>query len=136
VADGGATVRLLRPVRVLVAGHDALLVDTLCDDLQRLGFQAMATTRPERVAKLAAVERVNVVIIETSGGLAAAASLAGALDELPHRVRVLLACEPGSSAARLGYDIVDPGAPSEELAAAVHRAYRGGPARMHRASRR
>jgi hypothetical protein len=137
VADtDGATVRLLRPVRVLVAGNDGFLVDGLCHDLLRLGFQAMATTRPERVAKLAAIERVNVVIIETSGGLAAAASLAGALDELPHRVRVLFACEPGGSAARLGYEIIDPEAPAEQLAAAVHRAYRGGPVRAARESRR
>ena len=134
--DAGATVRLLRPVRVLVAGQDGFLVDGLCDDLLRLGFQAMATTRPERVAKLAAIERVNVVIIETSGGLAAAAALAGALDELPHRVRVLLAGVSDHRAANLGYDTVDPNAPSEELAAAVHRAYRGGPMRAPRASRR
>ncbi|HET8586742.1 MAG TPA: hypothetical protein VFM74_02595, partial [Candidatus Limnocylindria bacterium] len=115
MAEGGAAVRLLRPVRVLVAGHDAFLVDGLCHDLLRLGFQAMATTRAERVAKLAAIERVNVVIIEPSGGLAAAASLAGALDELPHRVRVLFACEPGSSAERLGYDTVDPEASPAQL---------------------
>jgi hypothetical protein len=136
MADGLGTVRLLRPVRVLVAGEDSLVVDALCDDLLRLGFQAMATTRPERVAKLAAVERVNVVILETSGGLRAAAAMAAALDELPHRVRVLLACSGDRSAARLGYDVVDPGAPSEELASAVHRAYRGGPVRAPRASRR
>jgi hypothetical protein len=136
VPEGGATVRLLRPVRVLIAGTDGFLVDGMCQDLLRLGFQAMATTRPERVAKLAAIERVNVVIIETSGGLAAAASLAAALDELPHRVRVLFACESGASAERLGYDVVDPEAPTEELAAAVHRAYRGGPVRAARESRR
>lgn len=136
MADGAATVRLLRPVRVLVAGEDSLVVNTLCDDLLRLGFQAMSTTRQHRVATLAAIERVNVVILETSGGLAAAAAMAGALDELPHRVRVLLACAPGSSAAQLGYGVVDPRAPADELAAAVHRAYRGGPARAPRASRR
>jgi hypothetical protein len=136
VAEGGAIVRLLRPVRVLVAGTDGFVVDGLRHDLVRLGFQAMATTRPERVAKLAAIERVNVVIIETSGGLAAAASLAGTLDELPHRVRVLFACEPGSSAERLGYDVIDPEASPAQLAAAVHRAFRGGPVRAPRASRR
>ena len=135
MADGSATVRLLRPVRVLVAGTDGLLVDGLCEDLLRLGFQAMGTTRPGRVAKLAAIERVNVVIIETSGGLAAAASLAGALDELPHRVRVLFASEPGSSAERLGYNLIDPEATPEELAGAVYRAYRGESARAPRASR-
>jgi hypothetical protein len=136
VADALGRVRLLRPVRVLVAGDDEPVVNALCAELLRLGFQAMSTTRPEHVAKLAGLERANVVILDTSGGLAAAASLAGALDELPHRVRVLFACPPESPAARLGYDAVDPGAPSEQLAAAVHRAYRGGPARMPRASRR
>jgi hypothetical protein len=136
MADTFAPVRLLRPIRVLVAGEDDLLVNALCDDLLRLGFQAMATTRQERVATLAAVERVNVVILETSRGLMAAATMAAALDELSHRVRVLLACSDDGSATRLGYDIVDPGAPSEALAAAVHRAYRDGPARAPRASRR
>jgi hypothetical protein len=136
MADGLAAVRLLRPVRVLVAGDDDRIVNALCDDLLRLGFQAMSTTRHQRVAQLAAIERVNVVILETSGGLAAAAAMAGSLDQLPHRVRVVFACDHGSSAAGLGYDVVDPGASSEKLAAAVHRAYRGGPARAHRASRR
>jgi hypothetical protein len=131
-----AEVRLLRPVRVLVAGADDLVVSALCDDLLRLGFQAMSTTRQHRVAKLAEIERVNVVILETSGGLSAAAKLAAALDELPHGVRVLFACPPESPARGLGYDVVDPGAASEELAAAVHRAYRGGPVRAPRASRR
>ena len=134
--EGMATVRLLRPVRVLVAGDDDLVVNALCDDLLRLGFQAMSTTRHQRVAQLAAIERVNVVILETSGGLATAAAMAAALDELPHRVRVLFACAHDGSAAQLGYDVVDPGASSEELAVAVHRAYRGGPATTHRASRR
>ena len=136
MADGGATVRLLRPIRVLVAGEDDRIVNALCDDLLRLGFQAMCTTRPERVAKLAALERVNVVILETSGGLRAAASMAASLDELPHRVRVLLACDGAGASTHLGYAVVDPGAASEELAAAVHRAYRGGPVAAPRASRR
>ena len=121
---------------MLIAGEDGFLVEALCDQLLRLGFQAMSTTRHHRVAKLAAVERVNVVILETSGGLTAAAAMAGALDALPHRVRVLLACPHDSSAARLGYDVVDPHSSSEELAAAIHRAYRGGPVREPRASRR
>jgi hypothetical protein len=131
-----AEVRLLRPVRVLVAGDDNLVVNGLCEDLMRLGFDAMSTTRRHRVARLAAIERVNVVILETSGGLRAAAALAGALDELPHRVRVLLASSDSRSAARLGYDVVDPRAPIQELARAVHRAYRGGPLAAPRASRR
>jgi hypothetical protein len=134
MADGIATVSLLRPVRVLVAGQDSDFVTELCADLLRLGFQAMSTTRPERVAMLAALERVNVVILDTSGGLSAAAAMAGALDELPQRVRVLFAGD--GSAARLGYDVIDPGASTEELGAAVHRAYRHGPPRAPRASRR
>jgi len=131
-----AEVHLLRPVRVLVAGDDDLLVSGLCESLMRLGFSAMSTTRRHRVTQLAALERVNVVILETSGGLRVAASVAAALDELPHRVRVLLASSSGRSAARLGYDVIEPDAPVQELAAAVHRAYRGGPARASRMSRR
>jgi hypothetical protein len=123
-------------VRVLVAGDDSLVVNGLCEDLMRLGFDAMSTTRRHRVARLAAIERANVVILETSGGLRAAAALAGALDELPHRVRVLLASPDGRSAGRLGYDVIDPGAPIQQLAAAVHRAYRAGPLAAPRASRR
>jgi hypothetical protein len=131
-----AEVHLLRPVRVLVAGDDNVVVTALCESLMRLGFDAMSTTGRHRVAQLAALERVNVVILETSGGLRVAASLAAALDELPHRVRIMLASSAGRSAGRLGYDVIDPDAPVQELAAAVHRAYRAGPARAHRASRR
>jgi hypothetical protein len=129
-----AAVTLLRPVRVLVAGDDSRVVGHLRDDLLRLGFHAVSTTRPSRVADLAADERVNVVILETSGGLSAAAAVAAALEALPHRVRVLLAGGRGRAAARLGYDLVDPTGPSEDLAAAVHRAYSGGPARSERSS--
>jgi hypothetical protein len=131
-----AEVRLLRPVRVLVAGDDDLIVSGLCEDLMRLGFDAMSTTRRHRVARLAALERVNVVILETSGGLRSTASLASALDELPHRVRVLIASSGDRAAARLGYDVIDLQAPVQELAAANHRAYRGGPLSTPRASRR
>ena len=102
----------------------------------RLGFDAMSTTRRHRVARLAALERVNVVILETSGGLRSAAALASALDELPHRVSVLLAGPADRSVARLGYDVIDLQAPVHQLAAAVHRAYRGGPLAASRASRR
>ena len=130
-----AEVRLLRPIRVLVAGDDHIVVTTLAESLMRLGFDTLSTSRSHRVASLAASERVNVVILETSGGLRAAAALASSLDELPHRVRILIG-DSGRAAARLGYDVIDPDAPVQELAAAVHRAYRAGPARASRASRR
>ena len=137
MAEHQAVVRLLRPIRVLVAGHDGFVVDGLCHDLLRLGFQTMATTRPDRVAKLAAIERVNVVVIETSGGVAAAARTASALDELPHRVRLVLVSAAGSGAGQLGYDVIDVEAPAEDLAEAVTRAYhRGEASGAPRASRR
>jgi hypothetical protein len=134
VADTTA-VTLLRPVRALVAGDHFAIVQRLRDDLLRTGFQAMSTTRVARAAELASVERVNVVILETSAGLAATAATASALEGLPQRVRILLAGPRIRAARNLGYDIVDPHGPSEELAAAVHRAYRGGPMRMGRSSR-
>jgi hypothetical protein len=134
VVDATA-VTLLRPVRVLVAGDNTEIVGHLRDDLLKMGFHAMSTSRQSRVANLAAVERVNVVILETSGGLTAAASTASALDSLPQRVRVLLAGLLGGAAAELGYEMIDPEGSAEELAAAVHRAYRGGPVRARRSSR-
>jgi hypothetical protein len=129
-----AAITLLRPVRVLVAGDDNEIVGHLRDDLLRMGFHTMSTTRQSRVAELAAVERVNVVILEVSGGLTAAASTASAVEALPQRVRVLLAGARVRAATQLGYDMIDPGGTGEELAAAVHRAYRGGPARAERSS--
>jgi len=135
VVDAAAGVTLLRPVRVLVAGGDSEVVGHLRDDLLRLGFHTMSTTRQSRVADLAAVERVNVVILEVSGGLSLAAATASALEALPQRVRVLLAGARGRAAAKLGYDVIDPHGPAEELAAAVHRAYRSGPLRAERSSR-
>jgi hypothetical protein len=135
VLEVGADVTLLRPVRVLVAGEDNEIVGHLRDDLLRMGFHAMSTTRLSRAAELAALERVNVAILDTSGGLAAAAAVASALDALPQRVRVLLAGTRGRGAAKLGYDLIDPVGPAEELAAAVHHAYRGGPDRAEQSSR-
>jgi len=134
VADTAA-VALLRPIRVLVTGADDATVARLRDDLLRTGFQAMSTSRVSRAAELAAVERVNVVILETSGGLAATAATASAVEGLPHRVRVLLAGPRVRASRNLGYDIVDPSGPVEELAAAVHRVYRGGPGGVTRAAR-
>jgi hypothetical protein len=133
VADVAA-ITLLRPVRVLVAGDDDMVIGRLRDDLLKLGFHAMSTTRPSRAAELAAIERVNVVILDTSGGLGAAASTASALEALPQRVRVLLAGPRGRAVNKLGYDLVDPKGPLEDLAAAVHRAYRGGPLPAERSS--
>jgi len=134
VADK-ATVRQLRPVRVLVASSDPAFVGRTTGALAAVGFHVMSTTAATRVPELAAVQRVNVVVLDASGGVAAAAALASTLDALPQRVRVLLAAGRGRSAARLGYENVNASASAEELAAAVHRAYRGGPRRNGRPSR-
>ncbi|HET8537495.1 MAG TPA: hypothetical protein VFL73_09990 [Solirubrobacteraceae bacterium] len=130
-----SAVALLRPIRVLVAGDDAAVVNQLHRDLLRLGFHAMSTTRMSCVADLAAVERVNVVVLEISGGLGAAASLASSLEALPHRTQVLFAGGPARAITKLGYARVDPAGSPEDLAAAVHDAYRGVPRRVGRASR-
>jgi hypothetical protein len=134
VADPAA-VTLLRPVRVLVAGDDDRIVDHLRNELLTLGFHTMSTTRHSGITDLAAIERVNIVILETSAGLAATASIASALEGLPQRVRVLLAGPRNRAAANLGYDIVDPNGSVEDLAAAVHRAYRHGSAGARHSSR-
>ena len=124
-----ADVRLLRPVRVLVCGTDETFVSRASGDLLRLGFDVVAATGPAQVVDLAVAERANVVVLDASGGLRAAAALAGALEALPQRIRVLLASPRKLSAAKLGYDVIPVGSSPEELAAAVHRAYRDGPSR-------
>lgn len=125
-----ADVRLLRPVRVLVCGSDEAFVSRTAADLLRTGFDVVAATGPAEVVELAVNERANVVVLDVSGGLRSAAALAAALDALPQRIRVLLAAAKRKPAAsRLGYDVIDIDAPAEELAAAIQRAYRGGPAR-------
>jgi hypothetical protein len=134
VPEAATPVTLLRPVRVLVAGDSIEIVGALRDELLRLGFSAMSTMRPSRVTELAALERVNVVILEISGGVGAAVATASALDALPQRMRVLLLGSPNRATAKLGYEFIDPAGTAEELAAAVHRAYRGGPERAERSS--
>jgi hypothetical protein len=131
-----AQVTLLRPVRVLVAGEDSEIVGHLRDELLRLGFQATSTTHPSRATELAVSERVNVAILDTSGGLAATASIASALEALPQRVRVVLAGRRGMRRSNLGYDVVDPAVTGEDLSIAVHRAYRGDADEVGRSSRR
>jgi len=130
-----ATIHQLRPVRVLVAGGDPLFVHRATRELTGLGFDVMSTTMTERTTEIAAMQRANVVLLDASSGVTAAAALAAALDALPHGVRVLLAGDGGRGARRLGYEVVGPDATGEELAAAVHRAYRGGPARARRSLR-
>jgi hypothetical protein len=121
-------------VRVLIAGDDGELVAHLRNELVRLGFDAMWTTRVESVPELAEGERVNVVILEFSGGLAAAAATASSLEALPQRVEVVFAGRHGKAARRLGYEVIDPSGSAEELAGAIHRAYRGGPAATGRSA--
>jgi hypothetical protein len=133
VADTAA-VTLLRPVRVLVAGEDVAIVAGLRDELLRLGFHAMSSNRLGGVAELAAVERVNVVILELSGGLSAVASAASAIEALPQRMSIMLAGRSRRSGIRLGYELVDPDGSVEDLAITVHRAFRGGPLRAERSS--
>jgi hypothetical protein len=130
-----ATVTQLRPVRVLVAGADGAVVGHMREELLRMGFHTMSTTRTSSVADLAAVERVNVVILELSGGIGAAIAAASAIEALPHRVRILLAGPQDRAARKLGYEVIDPSGAAEELAAAVHHAYRGGPLRSERSLR-
>jgi DNA-binding NarL/FixJ family response regulator len=130
-----ASIHQLRPVRVLVSGADPAFLARTTDELTKLGFDVMSTTSAELTAEYAATQRVNVVLLDASSGVAAAAALASALDALPHRVRVLVAGRSGRGARRLGYEVIAPNASGEELAAAVHRAYRGGPARARRSMR-
>ena len=130
-----ATIRQLRPVRVLVAGGDVGFVARASDELSALGFDVMSTLGADRVAELAALQRVNVVLLDASGGVTAAAAVASTIDALPQRVSVLLAGGRGRATARLGYEFVAHSASAEELAAAVHRAYRGGPRQVGRSSR-
>jgi hypothetical protein len=129
-----ASIHQLRPVRVLVAGVDAEFVQRATMELEALGFDVISTTAAELTVELASLQRVNVVLLDASRGVAAAAATASALDALPQRVRVLLA---GSvrGARRLGYEVVGADASGEELAAAVHRAYHGGTSRSRRSHR-
>jgi hypothetical protein len=135
VAEALGSVQLLRPVRVLIAGHDDAVVAHLRDELVRLGFDAMTTTRSDGVAELASAQRANVVILEFSKGLAAAAATASSLEALPQRVEIVLAGRHGKAARRLGYDVIDPSGSAEELGGAVDRAYRGSPAAAGRSVR-
>ena len=125
-----ASVHQLRPIRVLVAGDDALFVARTADKLTAFGFEVMSTESPSRVAELAALQRVNVVLLDASRGVSAAVATASTLDAMALRVTVLLAGGRGRTAARLGYDVVTPTASAEELATAVHRVYRAGPRRL------
>jgi CheY-like chemotaxis protein len=127
-----ASVHQLRPVRVLVVGADPTFVRRATDALSLLGFDVMSTTTASRAAELAALQRVNVVLLDATSGVAAAASAASAIDGLPHRVEVLLAGNGSHGTRRLGYDVVKATASGEELAAAVHRAYHDGPWRSRR----
>jgi hypothetical protein len=129
VADPTARVRLLHPVRVLVCGEDERFVARASADLHRLGFDVVAATGPVNITELATSERANVVLLDAYDGLTAAAAKAASLEALPRAVQVLLATGKKSSATRLGFDVVDPRASAEELAAAVHRVFREGPAR-------
>jgi hypothetical protein len=130
-----ASVHQLRPVRVLVAGGDPAFVRRATDQLTVLGFDVMSTTTPSRAAELAALQRVNVVLLDATSGVTAAAAIASALDALPGRVEVLLAGNGGHATRRLGYQVVRATATGEELAAAVHRAYHGDPSRPRRSIR-
>jgi CheY-like chemotaxis protein len=58
-----ATVHQLRPVRVLVAGHDPVFVARAANELSALGFEVMSTTSAEQAAQLAELQRVNVVLL-------------------------------------------------------------------------
>jgi DNA-binding NarL/FixJ family response regulator len=135
VAEQAASIRLLRPVRVLVAGDDHGFVTRASSALLELGFDVMSVIRTDKVAEFAAVQRVNVVLLDVSGGLAAAAATASVLDALPQRIRVVLAGAEHRSVRRLGYAVIERQALPEELAAAVHQAYRGGPSGSRRSVR-
>ena len=130
-----ATVHQLRPVRVLVAGDDPVFVARATTELSALGFEVMSTASRGRIAEIAELQRVNVVLLDVAGGVAAAAATASALDALPHRVQVLLAGRRSPGTRRLGYEVVQPDASGQELATAVHRAYRDGLSRPRRSVR-
>src|SRR6476620_11157630 len=71
-----ASVHQLRPVRVLVAGADPEFVERATFELAAFGFDVMSTTAVESTVELALLQRVNVVLLDASRGVAAAAATA------------------------------------------------------------
>ena len=130
-----ASVHQLRPVRVLVAGADPVFVSRATDELLLLGFDVMSTTTASVAVELASRQRVNVVVLDATSGIAAAAATASALEALPQRVKILLAGNGGDTTRRLGYEVVKATASGEEIAAAVDRVYHGARSRSRRSHR-
>ena len=124
-ADGEqGKVRALHRIRVALVGRDPHFVKVAGFLLERHGFVLASTRRPGDVLELVERHRANVVVLDASDSLEAAARAAAAVDALPAGVAVIVVADrvervPASSLEVLPkWDVA-------RLAGEIERAYNG-----------
>ena len=90
--DGASIVRL-RPIRVLLTGRDRRFLRTAEVLLRRHRCEVSSTDRPSELLDRVARHRPNVVVVDGSDSLAAAARAVAALEALPSPVSAVVVCD-------------------------------------------
>ena len=79
---GGNNVRAIHPPRVALSGHDKRFIKVASFLLARRGFEVSQAATPASLMKLVENARFDVVVIDGSQSLSAAATTAAALSAL------------------------------------------------------
>src|SRR5438477_11382087 len=99
-------VRPIQPARVALSGHDKRFLKVASFLLARRGFDVSEAATAAKLMKLVETARFDVVVIDGSQSLSAAATTAAALSALHPRIRILLAVENGAPGWRAGHRMI------------------------------
>jgi DNA-binding NtrC family response regulator len=99
-------VRALHQIRVLLVGRDPHFVKVVGFLFSREGFAVATTRKPGQALELVARHRANVVILDASDSLAAAARLAAAIEALHPSVDVVAVAEDGASTRMSSFSVL------------------------------
>ena len=124
-ANGGqGNVRALHRIRVALVGRDPHFVKVAGFLLERHGFVLASTRRPGDALELVDRHRANVVVIDASDSLEAAARAAAAVDALHPGVAVIVVADRVDRLPTSSLDVL-PKWDVARLAGEIERAYNG-----------
>ena len=123
-----ATVRSLRPIRVLLVSRDRRFLRVAKLLFRQHGCIVEATERPSEMLDRIAAQRTNVVVLDGSDSLSATARAMALIEALPADVTPLVVYEGAESPPLRNLSLMSKWGAFQELVDEVQRAYsHGGP---------
>jgi DNA-binding NtrC family response regulator len=120
---GGRSIVRLRPIRVLLIGRDRRFLRTAEVLLRRHRCEVTSTDRPSELLDRVALQRPNIVVVDASDSLVAAARAVAALEALPSPVSAVVVCDHPPDKSLRHLHVLPKWGAFDELLSEVERRY-------------